>query len=106
MNQPPQITTPDTTLGRVPLPIPSDPVRVVVTASDPEGDTLAFLWSIPGAPEEPDVTPLFQDNGDQGSVLTLPKAWVNSGDVVIVAVTDQATPRNVVRVEWDVEVIE
>lgn len=104
MNLPPQITLPLDAAAQQPLKIISEQTTLVVAANDPEDEIVSFVWLVPhGVPHE--VTEWQNDNGDYISTLALKRDEVLDGQVITCTVSDQAKPRNVVHIEWIVEVL-
>jgi hypothetical protein len=106
VNKAPQVTRPISIGGEVNWPVLSDPTLVQVVANDPEDEKLTFVWNIPRANSEPDILVWQTEAGDWISTVKIPAAWLHDGDRFDVSISDQATPRNVVLVQWRVEVVQ
>ena len=106
MNQVPQVTRPIPVNGEVRWPLLSDPTLVQVVANDPENEKLTFVWNIPRADAQPDILVWQADAGDWISTVKIPVAWLHDGELFDVTISDQATPRNVVLVQWRAEVVQ
>lgn len=106
VNQPPQIIyPPGADLVPVPLHVYSSAsYKPVVAANDPEGEILSFIWSVPRATYELPVTTSQTEAGDWQSDIEIPVEFLQDGESVEVTISDQAQPRNVVTVQWIVEV--
>ena len=75
-----------------------------VVANDPDQDILTFIWNVPRATADlsPDTSPL--DSGDWLSQVWIPSEYLRDGESIEVSISDQAQPRNVVTVQWIVQV--
>lgn len=104
MNQPPQVTIPANPDDRQLLRIISERASLVVAANDPDDEVVSFVWIVPhGVPHE--VSEWQNDNGDYVTTLSLDRHVVLDGQIITCTVSDQAKPRNVVNIEWLVEVL-
>ena len=104
VNRPPAVTQPANIAGPVPLTLFSqERIRVWVLANDPDGDNLAFAWSVPRAVEDLSEDTADQPNGDWLSAIWIPTEYLREGESVEVTISDEAQPRNVVSVQWLVE---
>lgn len=102
VNSPPQITLPSS--AQQSLKMITEKSTVVVAAWDPDDEIVSFLWEVPhGVPFE--VHEWQNPNGDYVSRLTVSRDEVLDGELIRCTVSDQAKPRNLVRLEWTVEVL-
>ncbi len=102
MNQPPDITRPLGSDGVLQLRVLAEFTVLTVVANDPEDELLTFVWDVPRATDALEVSEFQSNAGDWVSTLRVPSDWVQVGDEIRCSVSDQAKPRNVVSVEWEV----
>ena len=102
VNQHPDITRPIGSDTLLPLRILGTHTVLTVVANDPEDEVLTFVWDVPRANDLLDVNEFQSGAGDWISTLRIPSEWVQEDDLVRCSISDQAKPRNVVAVEWEV----
>lgn len=104
VNQSPQVTIPSSPDEQQLLKMISDRATVVVAANDPEDEIVSFVWVVPhGVSHE--ISEWQNNNGDYVSTLTVDRHDALNGSLISCTITDQAKPRNVVNIEWLVEVL-
>lgn len=104
VNQPPQVTIPSNPEQQQLLKIIAEQATVVVAANDPEDEIVSFVWVVPHGVTY-DVQEWQADNGDFVSRLTVDRHAALHSSVITCTISDQAKPRNVVNIEWVVEVL-
>jgi hypothetical protein len=104
VNQQPQVTVPADPEQQQLLKIVSEQATLVVAANDPEDEIVSFVWQVPNGVHH-EVSEWQNDNGDYVSTLTVDRHDSLNGSVISCTLSDQAKPRNVVNIEWLVEVL-